>query len=64
MRKAIGKASKLRICGTSSGSIWTSIGEEITAKPKPNIPWIAALTNRSIEINISSTWERSNGYVN
>ena len=40
---ASGKASKESNCGTKSALIWTTIGEDITAKPKPKTPWIAEL---------------------
>lgn len=42
-RIANGKASKDSNWGTNSALIWTTIGEDITANPKPKTPCIAEL---------------------
>ena len=46
------------------GLCLNNIGDEITAKPKPKIPCMAALANKRIEIKIISSKDKSNGYVN
>ena len=49
-----GSANKLSRAGTRAGSIWTRIGEEITAKPYPRSPWMDAATNNRIPIKTNS----------
>ena len=49
--------------GTKSGSIWTTIGEAITANPKPKTPWTEDPTNINEAIKIIWKSERSKGRV-
>ena len=46
------------------GSIWTIIGEAITAKPKPKTPWMAEPIKSNTAIKITSNRFKSNGKFN
>ena len=62
--KAKGRPKRESSWGTKAGSIWTIIGDAMTAKPNPRTPWIDAETNNRSAMKISSKIERSKGMFN
>ena len=62
--KAKGRPKRESSWGTKAGSIWTIIGDAMTAKPNPRTPWTDAEINNRSAIKISSKIERSKGMFN
>ena len=63
-RIANGKPSSDKSWGTSSGSICTTMGDAITAKPNPRMPWTDDPTKINKAMKINSKRVRSKGRLN
>ena len=61
---AKGRPKRESSWGTKAGSIWTIIGDAMTAKPNPRTPWTDEEINNNSAIKNSSKIERSKGMFN